>query len=146
MMDDDIEPVMAIERAAYPHPWTAGIFADCLRSGCCAWIADRDGMICGYGLLSHGAAEAHVLNVCVAASERRQGLGRLLLDRLLVDARGSGAERVFLEVRPSNQAAIDLYHARGFHLIARRPRYYPAEHGREDALVMAMELLDPAGL
>ena len=141
LVEADLDAVMAIELEAYPFPWTEGIFRDCLRTGCCAWVADRAGMVCGYGLLSHGAGEAHVLNVCVAVSERRRGLGRKLLDRLLDDARGGGAERVFLEVRPSNREAIELYHQRGFHLIARRPNYYPAGGGREDALVMAIELL-----
>ena len=56
-------------------------------------------------------------------------------------ARGRGAERVYLEVRPSNPAAIALYHSEGFNEIGRRPRYYPAKDGREDAIVMALELL-----
>ena len=56
-------------------------------------------------------------------------------------ARGRGAHRVFLEVRPSNGPAIALYHDEGFNEIGRRPRYYPARDGREDALVMALELL-----
>ena len=55
--------------------------------------------------------------------------------------RGSGAARVFLEVRPSNPHAIALYHDEGFNEIGRRPRYYPSHDGREDALVMAMELV-----
>ena len=59
---------------------------------------------------------------------------------LLLLAQGRGAQRVFLEVRPSNAAAIALYHAEGFNEIGRRPRYYPAKGGREDALVMAKEL------
>src|SRR5690606_33526061 len=121
-------------------PWTRGIFEDCLRCGYRAWIGERDGVASGYGLLSLGAGEAHVLNLCVAASARRLGLGWLLLDRLLDDARDAGAERVFLEVRPSNAEAVTLYHDTGFHLITRRPNYYPTRVGREDALVMAMEL------
>lgn len=143
MSQYDLDSVIAIELAAYPFPWTYGIFEDCLRSGYRAWVAARGSMICGYGLLSVGAGEAHVLNLCVSASERRQGLGNLLLERLLQDARAAGAERVFLEVRPSNAEAVSLYDARGFHLITRRPNYYPAHTGREDALVMAMELLPP---
>lgn len=139
----DLESVMAIELAAYPFPWTFGIFEDCLRSGYRAWVAVRGSMICGYGLLSVGAGEAHVLNLCVSPAERRRGLGKLLLERLLEDARAAGAERVFLEVRPSNAHAVALYDARGFHLITRRPNYYPSQQGREDALVMAMELLPP---
>jgi ribosomal-protein-alanine N-acetyltransferase len=56
-------------------------------------------------------------------------------------ARWHRAERVFLEVRPSNPRAIALYHDLGFNEIGRRPGYYPAANGREDALVMAIELL-----
>lgn len=137
----DLDAVMAIELAAYPFPWTYGIFEDCLRAGYRAWVAAKASMVCGYGLLSAAAGEAHVLNVCVAESERRQGIGRLLLDRLLDEARNMGAQRVFLEVRPSNVEAVSLYNERGFHLITRRPNYYPSRSGREDALVMAMELL-----
>ena len=65
-----------------------------------------------------------------------------MLQALLRVARGGGAQRVFLEVRPSNPRAIALYERSGFNEIGRRPRYYPAaDHGREDAIVMAMELL-----
>lgn len=137
----DLDGVMAIELDAYPFPWTRGIFEDCLRSGYRTWVAARGSMVCGYGLLSFGAGEAHLLNLCVAASERRQGLGSQLLEQLLTDARVLGAERVFLEVRPSNTEAVALYHARGFNLLTRRPHYYPSHGGREDALVMAIELL-----
>jgi ribosomal-protein-alanine N-acetyltransferase len=141
MRSDDLDAVLAIELAAYPFPWTRGIFEDCLRNGYRAWVVHRGLLVCGYGLLSFGAGEAHVLNLCVDASQRRQGLGLVLLDRLLDDARIMGAKRVFLEVRPSNFEAVSLYHQRGFHLITRRPNYYPSSKGREDALVMAMELL-----
>mgnify|MGYP002653699537 CR=1 FL=1 len=82
-----------------------------------------------------------MLNVCVAPEAHGHGLGRKLLRALLHVARGRGAERVFLEVRPSNPGAIALYHSEGFNEIGRRPRYYPARGGREDALVMAIELL-----
>lgn len=141
MQPADLDAVMAIELASYPFPWTRGIFEDCLRCGYHAWVGVREGATCGYGLLSLGAGEAHVLNLCVASSARRLGLGRLLLGQLLDDARAAAAERVFLEVRPSNREAVSLYHDTGFHLIARRPNYYPTRDGREDALVMAMELL-----
>lgn len=143
MTSVDLDAVMAIELASYPFPWTRGIFEDCLRCGYHAWVAEHEAMPCGYGLLSLGAGEAHVLNLCVAPSARRLGLGRRLLGQLLDDARAAGAERVFLEVRPSNGEAVALYHDVGFHLITRRPNYYPTHDGREDALVMAMELLPP---
>ncbi len=97
----------------------------------------------GYGILSVAAGEAHVLNVCVAPEHQGRGLGRRLLGRLLDLARWHRVERVFLEVRPSNPVAIGLYERAGFNEIGRRPNYYPAKGGREDAIVMAMELLPP---
>lgn len=141
MREDDLEEVMPIELRAYPFPWTEGIFRDCLRAGYPAWVMQQDGLLIGYGLLSIAADEAHVLNVCVDPSVQGQGHGRRLLRALLRLARGHGAQRVFLEVRPSNPNAIALYHDEGFNEIGRRPRYYPAQEGREDAIVMAKELL-----
>ena len=140
MRDDDLDAVLDIELRAYPFPWTRGIFQDCLRADYPAWVLQRDGGIIGYGLLSLAADEAHVLNVCTDPGQQGQGHGRRLLRALLMLAQGRGAQRVFLEVRPSNLAAIALYHAEGFNEIGRRPRYYPAKGGREDASVMAKEL------
>ncbi|MBN8802514.1 MAG: ribosomal-protein-alanine N-acetyltransferase [Lysobacteraceae bacterium SCN 69-123] len=142
MHEGDLDAVMEIELRAYPFPWTRGIFQDCLRAGYPGRVlAGGDGLF-GYGLLSIAADEAHVLNVCVDPSRQSRGLGRRLLRDLVQVARQHRAARVFLEVRPSNAAAIALYHSEGFNEIGRRPRYYPAVTGREDALVMAMELVD----
>jgi len=138
----DLDTVMEIELRAYPFPWTHGIFRDCLHADYPAWILEQDGRIIGYGMLSVAAGEAHVLNLCVEPKLQRGGHGRRLLRSLLKIARGRGAQRVFLEVRPSNPNAIALYDDEGFNEIGRRPRYYPAKQGREDAIVMAIELLD----
>lgn len=141
LRDDDLDAVMEIELRAYPFPWTRGIFEDCLRAGYPAWVLVDGEAIEGYGVLSIAAGEAHVLNLCVDPRVQGRGHGRRLLHALLHLARGRGAQRLFLEVRPSNRGAIALYHAEGFNEIGRRPRYYPAHGGREDAIVMAMELL-----
>jgi ribosomal-protein-alanine N-acetyltransferase len=144
MREADLDAVLAIELRAYPFPWTRGIFRDCLGAGYPAWVLEQDGALIGYGVLSIAAGEAHVLNVCTAPEVQGQGHGRRLLRALLQLARARGAERVYLEVRPSNPPALALYHSEGFNEIGRRPRYYPAAAGREDAIVMAMELL-PGG-
>lgn len=144
MRATDVDAVMDVELRAYPFPWTRGIFDDCLRAGYPAWLLHVDGRLAGYGVLSIAAGEAHVLNVCVDPALQGGGLGRRLFRALIDIARQHGAERVFLEVRPSNPHAIALYHDEGFNEIGRRPRYYPAHTGREDAIVMARELLDPA--
>ncbi|MDE2407415.1 MAG: ribosomal protein S18-alanine N-acetyltransferase [Xanthomonadaceae bacterium] len=144
MREADLDAVMAIELQAYPFPWTRGIFRDCLHSNYAMWVQTRDdGALLGYGVLSIAAEEAHLLNLCSAPGHERQGLGQRMLQAMLRIARSHGAQRVFLEVRPSNVRAIALYERSGFNEIGRRPRYYPAaDNGREDAIVMAMELLD----
>ncbi|RDS83043.1 ribosomal-protein-alanine N-acetyltransferase [Dyella monticola] len=139
MRREDLPRVSELENASYDFPWSIGIFGDCLKAGHPSWVLCADGRIIGYGILSIGAGEAHVLNVCIAPSEREQGFGRHLMRRLLDIARWNGAERVFLEVRPSNPNAHALYISLGFHEIGRRPRYYPAHQGREDAIVMTLE-------
>jgi len=141
MREDDLVVVQMIESRAYEFPWTVGIFRDCLRADYPAWILHDGDRIAGYFLMSIAAGEAHVLNICVAPEMQGQGHGRRLLHALLQMARGRQVSRVFLEVRPSNVHAIALYFDEGFNEIGRRPRYYPAKDGREDALVMAMELL-----
>jgi [ribosomal protein S18]-alanine N-acetyltransferase len=141
MREDDLTAVQMIESRAYEFPWTVGIFRDCLRADYPAWVLHDGNRIAGYFLMSIAAGEAHVLNICVAPELQGQGHGRRLLHALLQMARGRHVSRVFLEVRPSNANAIALYFDEGFNEIGRRPRYYPAKDGREDALVMAMELL-----
>lgn len=141
MTDADLAEVVQIEGRAYEFPWTINIFRDCLRAGYGCFVLATRAEIIGYFVLSVAADEAHVLNVCVDPSEQGNGYGRRLMKRLLDLARWHRAERVFLEVRPSNPRAIALYHDLGFNEIGRRPRYYPAKNGREDALVMAIELL-----
>jgi [ribosomal protein S18]-alanine N-acetyltransferase len=141
MRTEDLATVSAMENVSYDFPWSAGIFADCVKAGHPCWVLCVDADIAGYGILSMGAGEAHVLNICIGPDFRGRGLGRHLLGRLLDIARWNGAERVFLEVRPSNPLAKALYESVGFNEIGRRPRYYPAHDGREDAIVMALDLL-----
>jgi [ribosomal protein S18]-alanine N-acetyltransferase len=141
MQAEDLDRVAAIEAASYPFPWTRGIFQDCLRADYECHVLVALGEIVGYGVLSSGAGEAHILNVCVMPEEQGNGYGRRIVKRLIDLARWHRSERVFLEVRPSNPNAIALYDSMGFNEFGRRPNYYPAKKGREDALVMAIELL-----
>jgi ribosomal-protein-alanine N-acetyltransferase len=144
LREEDLDEVARIEAACYEFPWTLGIFRDCLRAGYGCWVLAHAAEVVGYGVLSVAAGEAHVLNVCVAPEEQGKGHGRRLMKRLIDLARWHRAERIFLEVRPSNRAAMALYDDLGFNEIGRRPNYYPARQGREDAIVMAMELLHDA--
>jgi len=147
MRDDDLAYVAAIEAQVHEAPWTIGNFRDSREAGYAACVGERDGRILVYGVLMLGPGEAQLLNLSVAPDVRRSGLGRALLRRFIADARHLGAEQLFLEVRPSNVAAIRLYETEGFVRVARRTAYYPpAAPGapREDALVMR-RALDPAG-
>ena len=143
LREADIDAVMQIELRAYPFPWTPGNFRDCLRAGYAMWVLEDEAGLVGYAAASVQAGEAHLLNLCIDPELQSRGQGRRLLRAMRQVARGQGAERMFLEVRPSNPQAIALYHDEGFNEIGRRPRYYPDHDGRrEDAIVMAMELLD----
>jgi ribosomal-protein-alanine N-acetyltransferase len=141
MQARDLPHVTAIEQAVYPFPWTLGIFQDCLRVGYCCWLVELEQKVIGYGVMSVVVDESHILNLCIHPDWQRKGLGRKLILRLLMIARQHGAETVFLEVRESNRTALALYEKLGFVQIGRRRDYYPAPaDGREDALVMSLEL------
>lgn len=140
----DLATVADIESASYPFPWSKGIFGDCLRVGYRCQVLTIDDQICGYGIVSMALDEAHLLNLCITAARRRQGLAELLLAHLIDEVRMRGMDRLFLEVRPSNRAALALYRRNNFRVIGRRPGYYPAEGGREDATIMVLHL-DPGG-
>lgn len=133
----DIEDVMRIERSIYPYPWTAGNFADSLDAGYLCKVAELDGALAGYAVMMTGPFEAHLLTIGIAQPLQRQGRGSALLCAMLNLAREAGAERVLLEVRPSNVAALALYRRNGFAQIGLRRGYYPADNNkREDAIVM----------
>lgn len=141
MMQDDVDAVFAIEQAVQRFPWTRGNFADALDSGYLCRVAEaEDGRIRGYAILMPAADEAELLNIGVALAEQRRGLGRAMLLEMLEAARDRRMRRVFLEVRPSNIAAIALYRSAGFSEIGRRRGYYRNAGGSEDALVMSREL------
>ncbi|WP_029921218.1 ribosomal protein S18-alanine N-acetyltransferase [Nevskia soli] len=134
--------VLEIEQRAYPFPWSDGIFRDCLKAGYSGWILiDRHGVIVGYALMSMAVDEAHVLNLCIDPSGQRQGLGRMLLEHMIMLARAANATIVLLEVRKSNKAAIHLYESQGFQRLGLRKGYYPAHEGREDALVLGFDIV-----
>lgn len=142
MVEDDIDAVLKVEFAAFSHPWTRGIFLDCIRSGYECWLMCLGDQQVGHGVLTAAAGESHVLNLTVKPENQGCGLGRKLLAHLIEQARLRGAEVTFLEVRESNESANRLYESFGFNEVGRRRNYYPAVGGREDALVMAYSLLD----
>jgi len=138
----DVDAVTAIEDTIYPHPWTLGNFSDSLAAGYHCWIVECAGEMVGYTVVMIAAEEAHLLNLSVAAPWQRRGIGREILTFVMKLARDYGAKKIFLEVRPSNGAALALYAAAGFSGIASRRGYYPAGDAREDAVVLERSLQD----
>jgi ribosomal-protein-alanine N-acetyltransferase len=136
MHEFDIPVIAAIEKAAYQFPWSEGIFRDCLRVGYVCRVLDVGGDLGGYGIMSVGAGEAHILNVCIREQFRSRGFARKVMVYLLERARSAGMSEAFLEVRPSNVAAARLYHSLGFEQVGIRRGYYQASVGREDAAVL----------
>ena len=138
----DLDAVAAIEASAYAHPWTRGNFADSLGAGYVAeLLLGANAQVLGYVLGLYGHEETHLLNLTVAPAFQRQGHGLALLARLSELARLRGDRQLWLEVRQSNAPAQRLYRQAGFEDIGLRRGYYPAGiHGREDALVMRLNL------
>ncbi len=168
---DDIEQVMAIEKAAFSAPWSArayhyeltenpnahffvvylrgagvepapaGWWARLLR-----WVRGpvrSARFIVGYGGFWQVLDEAHISTIAVRPEFRQLGIGKLLMVTMLKHAIALEAERATLEVRVSNQAAQGLYRLYGFEVTGRRPRYYSDNF--EDALIMTVKgILTPA--
>lgn len=136
----DVERVMTVEQEVYEFPWTDRIFSDCIRVGYHCWLALLGRDLAGHAIISITAGECHILNLSIARRFQRRGFGRQFIEFLIEDARNSKAETILLEVRPSNTAAINCYHAAGFNEIGNRKDYYPAKNGREDALLYARHI------
>jgi [ribosomal protein S18]-alanine N-acetyltransferase len=139
----DIDRVLIVERAAYGYPWSHGVFRDCLSAGYSCWLLEQGvgRQLHGFAIMSIGAGEAHILNLCIHPDRQRRGLGSQMLDHLHGVAGARSVRRLLLEVRPSNTAAGALYERAGFSIIGTRKGYYPAACGREDAVVMTLDVL-----
>jgi ribosomal-protein-alanine N-acetyltransferase len=146
MREPDLRRVLLIERRAYGFPWSEGIFRDCLQVGYCCWVVERDDVVDAYGIMQVAVGEAHVLNLCVDPHAQGQGAGRAMLRCLLQVAREHGAERAYLEVRPTNAHALALYRSEGFRTVGTRRAYYPSVSGREDAFILSRALRTPADI
>lgn len=141
MTNDDLDAVLAIEKVSFPEAWVRRMFEAEMEGPISnAVVAVVDDRVIGYALYRVILDEAHLMNFALAAHLRRQGLGRKLLAWLVDDSVMQGAEKMFLEVRPSNVAACGLYASFGFRTIDVRKRYYV---DNEDALVMLL-LMGPA--
>ena len=136
----DLKSVIVVEEKSYPHPWTLGIFRDCLRIGYNSWVMTLDDNVIGYGIVMLSPGEAHILNICIDPEYQLKGLGRYILRHLVKSSKKTDIEMILLEVRRSNVSAQELYKSEGFHELGVRKAYYPSDEGREDAIILAKYL------
>lgn len=132
----DVDAVAAIEQQVHSHPWTRGMFIDALAHGNLCRVYEDEKNIVGYAILLPALDEVELLDISIARMFQRKGLGAKLLAEIMLLARENEWVRMILEVRRSNLAAYALYRKTGFSEIGLRRDYYPAEQGREDAIVM----------
>lgn len=144
LREADLPDVLEIERTGYSFPWAESVFRDCFRPNYRLWGIEVLGELVGYAVVAYMVDDAHLLNLCVVRQRRRSGLARSLLRHLITEAASEGMAQVVLEVRVSNHSAAGLYTSEGFSDIGRRPGYYPASSGREDARVLSLPLTGPS--
>jgi ribosomal-protein-alanine N-acetyltransferase len=139
-----VPAVVAVEQAVYPFPWTHGNFVDSLAAGHIAHVLRAaDSTLAGYSVAVNGFEEMHLLNLTIAPAWQRRGLARRLLDALVDRCRAERTPTLWLEVRPSNRRAHEVYGRYGFAEVGLRRGYYPAAGGRrEDACVMRLAVAD----
>ena len=125
----DLDAVMAIEDAIYPHPWTRGNFSDSLAAGYHCWIVECGGEMVGYTVVMVAAGEAHLLNLSVAGAWQRRGSGASCSTSCSSSRATTAREEFFWKCARRTAAAIALYAAAGFAEIALRRGYYPAGSG-----------------
>lgn len=140
MQHADVDLVWSIEKQANRFPWSRGNFEDCLRTGYRTFLYSLNNELIGYCVVQSILDEIHLLNICVSPAHQGKGLGRQILSHVIDTSLQQAMTMILLEVRASNVRAQQLYFSAGFNEISVRKGYYPAEHGREDALLMGLEL------
>ncbi len=137
-----IKEVLAIETDVFPFPWSYASFVNCVACGYDCWVMrDESEVMIGYFIVMKVIDEAHLLTFAVRSGSQGRGFGRIMLEKVIEITHELGMESVFLEVRPSNRRAWDLYERFGFEEIGRRKNYYQAEgNAREDCIMMRLPL------
>ena len=136
---EDILSVSELEKECFKgESWSFGTIASAFENPSYEMlVAEEGGEIIGYGCTCTTLEDCDLENVLVAEEYRHSGVGRAILNALLENAKERGADKVFLEVRVSNSAAMRLYLSCGFKGVHARTRYYS---DGEDCLVMVKEL------
>jgi ribosomal-protein-alanine N-acetyltransferase len=135
----DIDEIMVIEDKSFPAPWTRESYLELAPLDTISFfVVKHEKRVVGYMLYQTWTSEMELHTIAVEPGLRRRGIGRLMIEHLMSDAISRGVSRVFLQVRPSNEAARALYKAFGFYVVGVRHRYY--RDNQEDALVMRCDV------
>lgn len=135
MTSQDIDEVIQIEKESFTLPWSRDSYLGELKNNFATYlVCDCEGEIAGYGGIWVVFEEAHITNVAVSPNFRKSGIGTALMQELEKVAREKKAQRILLEVRPSNQAALAMYHNLDFLPTGLRKQYY--SDNNEDAIIM----------
>lgn len=133
--------MMRIENEVQVHPWTEGMFADCIGGGYRVFGMFENDVLIGYAVYDYVLDEATLENISVAGTAQGRGNGRTLLQDSMKALRNElNIARFLLEVRVSNLKAINLYKSVGFKQDAIRKNYYPVFNGREDGVLMSVSI------
>lgn len=139
MREEHALQVAALEKLCFSDPWSEASIRSELHNPLSTWlVCEKDGVVAGYIGAQSVPPEADIMNLAVAPDCRRQGIGAELLCAMSELLHRQGIGFLFLEVRPSNSAAIVLYERHGFVRVGRRPKYYV--NPTEDALILRKEL------
>ena len=136
---EDLDAIMEIEDCSFTAPWSRKSYEDLWpQKSIDVWVAWQGDVLVGYYLVQTAKFEQELHTFAVKSEFRRRGIGRQMMDHMLEKARGRGVEYIYLQVRPSNQEAKELYKFFGFVGIGMRRNYY--RDNSEDALVMGLKL------
>lgn len=139
---EDLKAIVEIEQAASPGPWSLSQFVSAsVRNANGTFVVESDGgELLGFAVYQQVLDEATLMNIAVKPTAQGGGLGARLLDAVMTRVADQGARRLLLEVRESNAPALALYRRFGFVDDGRRRDYYPSADGREDAVLMSLDL------
>ncbi|MDY6879917.1 MAG: ribosomal protein S18-alanine N-acetyltransferase [Desulfatiglans sp.] len=133
--------ILLIEKSSFLSPWSIDSFKEeVTRTVSHLWVLLADGIVTGYICFWMFADEIHLMNIAVHGKRRKQGLGHLLLSKMIDQGRSNRIQGIWLEVRPSNSIARGLYRKAGFVETGRRRRYY--RDTGEDAIIMTLYMTD----
>ena len=136
--ENDLSAIGLIENEVHAFPWTQGNFLDSIKSNHACLMMKLNEEIIGYAVMMFVLDECHLLNISIKKNMQKKGYGSHLLNEVIRRANLTHAKTIYLEVRVSNQAAINLYDKHGFNEMSIRKDYYRAREGREDAVLMGL--------